>query len=116
MLHLEGEANTWWFSYWNHAKLSTLVDFSQRMIRIFGQRREEPSPLVEEAYTSAVIVMEEKPSTSVVEGANTLKERTLATMQGVPKVQQDMIAFPLSIIATNLSEDCGNMLFYDPRS
>ena len=41
-LHLEDEAKTWWFSHWDHARVSTLADFSQRLIRRFGQRREEP--------------------------------------------------------------------------
>ena len=56
-LHLEGEAKTWWFSHWDHARVSTLADFSQRLIRIFGQKREEPSPPAEEAHTNAIIVL-----------------------------------------------------------
>ena len=59
VLHLEGEANTWWFSHLNHAKVSTLVEFSQRLIRKFGKKEEKPSPPVEEACTSAVVTMEE---------------------------------------------------------
>ena len=27
-LHLEGEAETWWFSHGRHARVSTLADFS----------------------------------------------------------------------------------------
>ena len=38
--HLEGEAKTWWFSHWDHARVSTLADFSQILIRRFGKRRE----------------------------------------------------------------------------
>ena len=60
-LHLESEAKAWWFIHWDHARVSTLVDFSQRLIRIFGQRREEPSPPIEEAHTNTVIVMEKQP-------------------------------------------------------
>ena len=70
----------------------------------------------EDTHTNTVTIMEEQPSTSTVEGANAVKERTLAALQSVPKDQQSMIAFPFSIIAANLSEDCGNMLLYVPGS
>ena len=58
-LHLEGEAKTWWFGHWSHARVSTPADFSQRLSRRFGQRREETSPLVEEAHASIVTFVEE---------------------------------------------------------
>ena len=66
VLHLEGEANTWWFNHLSHARVSTLVEFSQILIRIFGKGEEKLSPPVEEACTSVVVPMEEKPSYSVV--------------------------------------------------
>ena len=59
VLHLEGEAKTWWFNHWDHARVSTLANFSQRLIKIFGQKREEPSPPVDEACTRAIETMEE---------------------------------------------------------
>ena len=59
MLHLEGEAKNWWISHLSHTRVSTLADFSQRMIRRFGQKREESSPLVDEACTSTIETMEE---------------------------------------------------------
>ena len=37
VLHLEGEANTRWFSHLSHARVSTLAEFSQNMIRRFGE-------------------------------------------------------------------------------
>ena len=45
-----------------------------------------------------------------------MEEGTLAAIQGVPKSHQGMIEFPLYIIAENILEDCGNMLFHDPGS
>ena len=57
-LHLEGEAKAWWFSYGRHARVSTLADFSHTLIRLFGQRRVEPSPPVEEAHACVVTIME----------------------------------------------------------
>ena len=41
---------------------------------------------------------------------------TLAAIQDVPKAHQGMIEFPLSIIAENVLEDCGNLLLHDPES
>ena len=41
VLHLEGEANIWWFSHLSHARVSTLADFSQRMIKRFGRKQRE---------------------------------------------------------------------------
>ena len=93
VLHLEGEAKIWWFSHWDHARVSTLVDFSQILIRRFGQRREEPSPPVEEAHTSVVIVMEEQPSSIEIETSNTIEEETLAATQDSSKNLQGMPKF-----------------------
>ena len=81
MLHLEGEAKTWWFSDWDHARVSTLADFSQRLIRRFGQKREEPSPPVVEAHTSTVIVMGKKPSSLAIEASRTIEKDILAATQ-----------------------------------
>ena len=75
------------------------------MIKRFDEEkseREEPSPPLEETYISAVITLEEQPSTSSIGGANTVEEITLAAMQGVPKAHQGMIEFPLSNIAANI--------------
>ena len=59
VLHLGGEASTWWFTHSSHTRVSTLVEFSQRLIRRFGRRREKPSPPANEACTSTVETMEE---------------------------------------------------------
>ena len=93
-LHLGGEENNWWISHLSHARVSTLADFSQRMIKRFGKRREEPSPPVDEACTSAVESMEEQPSSSTVEATNTVREEILAATQGSPKIYKGMHEFP----------------------
>ena len=88
-LHMKGKASTWWFSHISHARVSALVDFTQRVIKRFDEEqseREESSPSLKETYISIVTTMKEQPSTSAVEGANTVKESTLVAMQGVPKV------------------------------
>ena len=38
-LHLEGEANIWWFSHLSHARVTTFVDFTQRLIKIFDKKK-----------------------------------------------------------------------------
>ena len=76
-LHLDGEAKTWWFSHGMHARVSTLADFSQMLIRRFGKRREETSPPAEEAHTSAVTIMERHPRSSAVRASSTFGEETL---------------------------------------
>ena len=104
-LHLEGEANTWWFSHWSHARVSTLAEFSQKMIRIFCQRREEPSPLVEEAYTSTVTVMEEQPSCSAREEGKIVEEGDLAYTS-----HQGMLEFPSLVISVNPMKGCKSFM------
>ena len=59
VLHLEGEAKNRWISLLSHTRVSTLVEFSQRLIRRFGKRREEPSPPEDRACTIVVETMEE---------------------------------------------------------
>ena len=44
VLHLEGEANIWWFSHLSHARVTTYVDFTQRFIKKFDKKKEKPSP------------------------------------------------------------------------
>ena len=68
------------------------------MIRIFGQRREEPSLL--EAHASAVTFMEEQPPPSAIEAASTLEEETLAATQDSSKSLQGMHEF------ASIMEDC----------
>ena len=84
VLHMEGEAYFWWISHLSYARVSTLAEFSQRMVRRFEKRREEPSPLVDEACTSAIETMEKKPSSSTVWEANTYEGETLAALQELP--------------------------------
>ena len=96
VLHLEGESNTWWFSHWSHARVSTLADFSQRVIRRFGQRRKEPSPPTEEAYTDTVTTLEEKPSCSTVEEDNIVEKGDLFS-----KSHQCMLELPFLVILAN---------------
>ena len=51
VLHLEGEAKTWWFSHMGYARVSTFADFAQRVIRRFDEEKsekEKPSPPLEE--------------------------------------------------------------------
>ena len=46
-LHLEGEANIWWFSHLSHARVTTYADFTQRLIKKFEKKKLEekrPSP------------------------------------------------------------------------
>ena len=40
-LHLEGEANVWWFSDLKHARLIAYGDFTQRLIKKFDKRKPE---------------------------------------------------------------------------
>ena len=82
-LHLEGEANIWWFNHLGHARVHTFVKFTQRLIRKFRKeesKEEKPSPPLEETCTSAVTTLGEQPSTSAVGEANTLEEETLAAI------------------------------------
>ena len=61
-LHLEGEANIWWFSHLSHENVANFSYFTQRLIGKFGEDKseeEEPSPLLEETCTSAVTTMKE---------------------------------------------------------
>ena len=100
-LHLEGEANIWWIGHLSHARVSTLAEFSQRMNKIFGKRREEPSPPVDGACTNTIETMEEQPSSSTVWEAKTYEEETLAALQGASKFPQGMIKNPSLVILVN---------------
>ena len=118
-LHLGGEAHIWWFNHLSHARVSTLAEFSQKLIKKFDRRRsgkEESSPPLEESWTNTITLMEEQPHTSVVGAANTFEDGTLATLQEIPKSHQGMKIFPLSIIAAKPFESCGNFLLYDQGS
>ena len=84
-----------------HTRVSTLVEFSQRLIERFFKRREEPSPPVIEACTSAVETMEEEPSSSTVWEANTYEEETLAALKGASKFHQGMTKNPSLVISAN---------------
>ena len=57
VLKLEGEAKIWWISHLDHARVSTLAEFSQRMISRFGKNREDPSPPFDEACNSTIETM-----------------------------------------------------------
>ena len=53
VLHLEGEARDWWFSHLSHMKVSTYVDFIQRLNKRFGRKKPETyhivtSPIIKE--------------------------------------------------------------------
>ena len=46
-LHLEGEANIWWFSHLSHARVIAYEYFTQRLIKKFDKKKSEekkPSP------------------------------------------------------------------------
>ena len=61
-LHLDGEANIWWFSHLSHARVTAFADFTQRVIKKIGRKKseeEKPSPPLEETCTSADTTMEE---------------------------------------------------------
>ena len=69
VLHLEGEANAWWFSHLSHTRVTSFSEFTQGLIRTFdGERSEErrPTPPWEETCTNTVTTLGEQPSTSVV--------------------------------------------------
>ena len=100
-LHLEGEANNWCIIHLSHARVSTLADFSQRMIRRFGKRGEDPSPLVDGACNNIVKTMEEHPSSSITWEANAYEEETLAALQGASTFHQGVIKYPSLIILEN---------------
>lgn len=102
-MHLKGEAKTWWFNHWDHARVSTLANFSQRLIKIFGQKREEPSPPVVEAHTSTVIVMEKQPSSPAIEASNNIEEEILAATQDPSETLHGMPKFSF------LMEDCTSL-------
>ena len=102
VLHLEGEANTWWFDHLSHARVSNIVEFYQRLIRTFGKGEENPSSPVEEACTSVVVTMEEQPSSSEVWEANTYEEETLAALQGASKFHQGMLKCPSLVISAKI--------------
>ena len=100
-MYLEGEARTWWFSHVIHARVSNFSDFTQKVIKRFDKEKskeEKPSPPWEEAYTSAIITMEEQPSSSAVGEANTWEEETLVAMQETSKCHKGMPKFPSLII------------------
>ena len=75
-LHLEGEANAWWFSHLNHTRVNYFSEFTQELIRTFDEEISEerrPTPPWEEASTSTAIALREQPSTSAVGSAITLE-------------------------------------------
>ena len=112
MLHLEGEANIWWFSHLSHARVTAFAYFTQRLIKEFDKNKSEekkPSPPLEETCISADTTMEEQPSSSSVGEPITLEEGTLVAVQDVPKLYQGMNIFPLPIISAHHMEDCGYM-------
>ena len=67
----------------------------------------------EETYTSVGAAVEEKPSSSIVGRVITLVGGTLVAVQDVPKKNQGMQMFPLSIISAHLMESCGDMPLHD---
>ena len=80
-LHMKGKASTWWFSHIIHKRVSTLVDFTQRVIKRFDEeksKRENPSSPLDETYISVVTTLEEQPSCSMEEDT-TIKEEALAS-------------------------------------
>ena len=88
VLQNKGKASTWWFSHISHARVSTLVDFTQKVVKRFDEEqseREESSPYLEENYITTVTTLEEQPSTLAVEGANMVERGTLAAIQYFPK-------------------------------
>ena len=118
VLHLEGEANVWWFSHLSHARVNTFAEFTQRLIITFDREisdEKNPTPTWDETSTSAVTTLEEQPSTSANGLAISLEERTIAAIQGDPKFHQGMNKVPLSI-SENILEDCGNSSLYDQES
>ena len=117
-LHLEGEANAWWFSHSSHTRVIYFLEFTQGMIRTFyGEISEErnPTPPWEETSTSTVIALREQPSTPAVGAAITLEGGAFAALQEVPTSHQGMGIFPFFLIAANLSKNGGNMSLYGPR-
>ena len=38
-LHLEGEANNWWFSHLSHVRVTAYADFTQRLIKKFDKKK-----------------------------------------------------------------------------
>ena len=108
VLHLEGEANTWWFSHLSHARVTTLAEFSQRLIRKFGKGKEKPSPPLEEACTSAVTTLEEQPSCSAVKEDNIFEKGALAytSHQGMPE-------FPSLFISANHMKGSTSLHVFD---
>ena len=108
-LHLEGEANTWWFSHLSHARVTTFAEFTQRVIKNFGKEKSEeenPSPPLEEIRTNTDETMEEKKKKPTVGGTIKLEEQTLAAIQNYPKLHQGMPKFPFPIVSTNFMEGC----------
>ena len=100
-LHLEGEANAWWFSHLSHTRVNYFSKFTQGLIRTFYLERSEerrPTPPWEETCTSTVTALGEQPSTSTNRAAISLEERTIAALQGDPKFHQGMNEVPLSIL------------------
>ena len=39
VLHLEGEANIWWFSHLSHARVTAFANFTQRLIKKFDKKK-----------------------------------------------------------------------------
>ena len=45
VLHLEGEANIWWFNHLSHARVIAYAYFTQRLIKNFDRRKSEEIPI-----------------------------------------------------------------------
>ena len=75
-----------------------------------SNREEEITSPLEEACEKAVTLMEEQPHASTVGAANTFEDGTLVALQEVPNAHQGMKIFPHSIVASNSSDQCGDLL------
>ena len=67
----------------------------------------------EETYTSAGAAIEKQPSSSVVGEFITPVGGALVVVQDVPKQNQGMQMFPLSVVPEHLMEGCGDMPLHD---
>lgn len=114
-LHLEGEANAWWCSHLNHTRVTYFSEFTQELIRTFDEEileERRPTRPWEEASTSALIALREKPSASTVGSAITLKIGPLATIEDVPKTHRGMHKSPCLNISENFMERVGDLFAY----
>ena len=86
-LHLEGEANIWWFIHLSHAKVTAYADFTQRLIKNFDKKKLEGK----------------RPSPPLAAGALALGDRTLAPLQS----GLDLLTFraPCTILEMHKEEE-----------